>query len=97
MRDVFEPIREPARSIYHALLDEAKLRKSRSVEEWVMAEREAVFRAAAHQASVLGLRTPTMDEITLAERCAMGSSDYGSKWAYGVVEAMHKSSPLPPA
>ena len=92
MRDIFEPRNEPAKSIYTAFQNEAANRKSRSVTEWVKAERDAVFREAAHQAQKLGLRCPTMDEVASAERYAMGSVDYGAKWAYGIVDAMHNGS-----
>nr|WP_241019530.1 hypothetical protein [Burkholderia sp. Ac-20345] len=90
MQDIFEPRREPARSIYHAFQAEATKRKGRSIDEWLAAERDAVFREATHQAQSLGLRAPTMDEVVSGERYAAGSVDYGAKWAYCVVEAMHK-------
>ena len=88
MKDIFQPKSEPAGSIYDAFQNEAAKRKGRNVEEWVKAERDAVFREATHQAQKLGLRVPTMDEIAAAERYAMGSVDYGAKWAYGGVDAM---------
>lgn len=92
MQDMFEPRHEPARSLYHAFQSEATKRKERSIDEWLAAEREAVFREATHQAQRLGLRVPTMEEIVSAERYAAGSVDYGAKWAYGVVEAMRKAA-----
>jgi hypothetical protein len=45
MHDIFEPRREPARSIYLAFQAEATKRKGRSVDEWLSAEREVVYRA----------------------------------------------------
>jgi hypothetical protein len=92
MDDIFEPRREPARSIYLAFQAEATKRKGRSVNEWLTAEREAVFRESAHQAQMLGLRVPSMDEIVSAERYATGSVDYGAKWAYCVVDAMRRAA-----
>jgi hypothetical protein len=92
MRDIFEPRHEPARSIYHAFQTEATKRKGRSIDEWLAAERDAVFREATHQAQRLGLRVPTMDEVASAERYAAGSADYGAKWAYCVVDAMRKAA-----
>ncbi|WP_157638500.1 hypothetical protein [Burkholderia ubonensis] len=50
-----------------------------------------MFRESLRQAQKFGLRAPSMDEIVSAERYAMGSIDYGAKWAYGIVEAMHKA------
>jgi hypothetical protein len=88
MADIFEPRREPARSIYLAFQAEATRRKGRSVDEWLTAEREAVYRESIHQAQMLGLRVPTMDEVVSAERYATGSVDYGAKWAYCIVNAM---------
>jgi len=92
MQDIFKPRHEPARSIYEAFQNEASKRKGRSVDEWVKAERDAVFREAAHQAQKLGMRVPTMEDVAAAERYAMGSADYGAKWTYRVVDAMRKSS-----
>ena len=92
MRDIFQPTVEPARSIYRAFQEEAKNRKGRSVEEWMAAELGAVHRESVHQAQALGLRVPTVDEVKDAERYAMGSADYGAKWAYRVVDAMHRKA-----
>lgn len=86
--DIFEPKHESARSIYLAFQTEAAKRKERSVEEWIKAEREAVFREAVHQAQKLGLRAPTIAQVIDAERYAMGSIDYGAKWAYCIVKIM---------
>ena len=92
MRDIFEPRHEPARSIYLAFQSEAANRKGRSTDEWLSAERDAVFREAVHQAQKLGMRVPTMDEVVRAENYASGSADYGAKWAYCLVEAMRKDA-----
>jgi hypothetical protein len=91
MHDVFEPRHEPARSIYKAFQAEATNRKERSVDEWIAAERNAVFREATHQAQKLGMRAPSLDEVASAERYAVGSIDYGATWAYRVVEVMRKA------
>ncbi|MGF6976037.1 hypothetical protein QFZ94_004487 [Paraburkholderia sp. JPY465] len=71
---------------------EATKHKGRSIGEWLAAERDAVFREATLQAQRLGLRVPTMDEVVSGERYAAGSVDYCAKWAYCVVEAMHKAA-----
>lgn len=88
MSDVFEPRTEPAKSIYRAFQAEATKRKGRRVEEWVKAERDAVHRECMHQAQKLGLVAPTMEDVAAAERYAMGSIDYGAKWAYQLVRVM---------
>ncbi|KND55099.1 hypothetical protein BVER_05705 [Candidatus Burkholderia verschuerenii] len=88
MQDIFDPRREPARSIYLALQTEAAKRKGRTVDEWQTAERDVVYRESVHQAQKLGLRVPTMDDIVSTERYATGSVDNGAKWANCVVTAM---------
>jgi hypothetical protein len=92
MRDIFQPKTEPALSIYNAFQAEASKRNGRSVEEWLLAEREAVFQEADRQAKKLGLRSPSMKEIVDAENYASGSVDYGSKWAYGVARSMSRTA-----
>lgn len=89
---MFEPRQDPARSIYLALLAEADHSRSRSVEEWTRAEREAVHHESVRQAGLLGLRAPTMEEIEAAERSACGHVDYAAKWAYGVAAVMTKEN-----
>lgn len=88
MRDIFEPRDESAKSIYQAFQTEAVRRKGRPLDEWIKAERDAVFRECVNQAQKLGLRAPTPDEVAAAERYARGSIDYGAKWAYQVVRVM---------
>ncbi|ANJ76241.1 hypothetical protein PQH03_28230 [Ralstonia insidiosa] len=86
--DHFRPLREPARSIYDALVREASKRSERTVEEWLAAEPVAVHREASFQADKLGLKRPSMQDVERAERLATGHTDYASKWAIGVAEAM---------
>ncbi|NHH78048.1 hypothetical protein [Burkholderia gladioli] len=85
---VFRPIREPARSIHDALLREGAKRKSRTVEEWLTAERAAVWKEAIAQAHKLQLRVPSIADVERAERLAHGHSHYAAKWAHGVADAM---------
>lgn len=91
MRDIFQPPREPARSIYQAFQAEAEKRNGRGTAEWVEAEKDAVHREAVFQAQKLGMKAPSMQQVTDAEGYARGSVDYGAQWAYGVVEAMRES------
>jgi len=91
MKDIFQPRSEPAKSIYEAFQIEAAMRNDRSLDEWQLAERNAVQREAAMQAHKLGLRVPTMEQVERAERYAFGSIDYGCKWALGVVNAMRQN------
>lgn len=87
-RDIFQPRQEPARTLYEAFQQEATKRRGRSVQEWCEAERLAVWTAARDYAQQHGLTVPTMAEVSSAERYAMGSVDYGSKWAYQVARRM---------
>lgn len=88
MRDIFEPSRDPAKSIYLAFQEEAKKRKARSVEEWTAGERDAVHHECARQAQVLGLQALTIEQVVSAERYAVGSIDYGAKWAHQLARVM---------
>lgn len=90
MYDVFEPRHEPAKSIYLAFQAEEGKRRGRAVDEWIKAERDAVFLECTMQAQRLGLRAPSFEEAIAAERYAMGSIDYGVKWAYQLVQVMKK-------
>lgn len=92
MKDVFQPRTEPAKSIYEAFQTEAAIRGGRSTEEWQLAERNAVHREATLQAQKLGLVAPTMAEVERAERHALGSIDYGSKWASSLASGMRMPS-----
>ena len=90
-QSVFRPRHQPAQAIYDAFQAEATKRRSRSVDEWVAAEHQAVWKAACDAAEHLGLPPPTMEQVTRAETCARGHVDYGAKWAYGIVESMNRS------
>lgn len=92
LRDVFRPRTDPARAIYDAFQDEAEHRKGRTVEQWLAAEIDAVHREATRQAEKFGLAAPTTEMVRSAEVYASGSVDYGAKWAYTLVEAMHRAS-----
>jgi hypothetical protein len=94
-RDVFRPRHEPALTIYDAFQAEAKHRKGRTFDEWASAERLAVWRAASEYARQHGLREPLMAEVERAESYAMGSVDYGAKWAYQIERSMRPAALAP--
>ena len=71
------------------LVQEAKLRSSRTFEEWSRAEINAVWFAARDFAQQHGLRVPLLAEVEAAEVVACGHSDYGHKWALLVAEKMN--------
>lgn len=79
--DIFRPREEPARTIYDAFEKEAKARKGKPAKEWILHEREAVHKAACHYARSKGYKPPTLEEVQYAEEQAVGSADYGAKWA----------------
>lgn len=90
-KDSLRPEFEPAASLYDAFVRASKNRKDVSVDQWIERERMAVFNAAKHIAEKMNLRCPTLEEVAKAESNAVGSSDYGAKWARGVAGAMLRS------
>lgn len=87
-KQMFEPTTEPAKSLYLALIKEMDLRKTRGGFAWIDAERAAIFNCGVDLAQKLNLRAPTLEEVTRAENCACGHTDYAAKFAYGVAEFM---------
>lgn len=88
--DFFRPWSEPARSIYDAFQAEAANREGRPFEVWHRAEIDAVWMASLVQAARHQLRALDRDEVVEAESYASGSADYGSKWAFAVVDRMRR-------
>jgi hypothetical protein len=78
-----------AATLYATLIEESKKRPERTIEEWVKAEREAMYNTAKKIAEEHNLYTPAMDEIKSAERYALGSVDYATKWSYAIVRLMN--------
>ena len=91
MTDCFRPYSDPARFLYDSFQEEAMHRPERNAEDWIVAERNAMWRAARDYAQQHGLRVPTMAEVQIAESSAMGHVDYGAKWAYRVAEFMQQN------
>ena len=91
--DIFRPRTDPARLLYDAFHLEAKKRDGRFEEQWQLAEREAIWRAARDYAQQHGLSVLEMADIERAERYAMGHIDYGAKWAYGIRDIMEPANP----
>ena len=85
--DIFRPHTHPARHIYDAFQVEAANRNGREFEEWVVAERNAVFLAATRYATEHKLTVPTMEDVERMENAALGA-DYGSKWAIKLANLM---------
>lgn len=93
MLDFFRPSRQPAKMLYDAFQEEAANRFGRNTQEWMTAERIAVWAAARDYAQQHGLRVLTLAEIQKAEESARGHIDYGAKWAYGVASMLTTKTP----
>jgi len=88
MFDPFAPRHEPARSIYEAFQAEAAHRPSRNLNDWIAAERQAVYLTSVRLAANMNLAAPTLEQVRSAETYALGSIDYGAKWAYALCKVM---------
>lgn len=85
---MYEPINEPARTLYRAFQSEASKRPTRDVSVSLAEERRAVWSAARAYAQAHGLRIPTMQDVEITEWMAVGHTDYGAQWAYGLARRM---------
>lgn len=86
--DQLRPRVEPAATIYDAFEKEAERRDADHLEESFQKEREAVLRAATEWAKKEGWYIPTMEDVENAEATAVGSADYGAKWALSLSNTM---------
>lgn len=72
--------------VYEAILAkldaEALQRKGRTVEAWILAERECVMREVNHQRALLAYDPVGITVVERAERMAVGHSDYIAKYAH---------------
>lgn len=84
-------ISEASSFIQNAFDLQSKKRSGLTVDAWLKAERNAVFRAAHDYAMLRGLKLVSMDEVERQEKLAMGHSDYGAKWARGVASCIFGS------
>jgi hypothetical protein len=78
--DLFSPHTEPAKTIYNVFQKEAKNRNGH-LEKWILKERIAVWNAAIDYSFQNRLYVPTIEDVEKTEKEALGSADYGSKWA----------------
>ena len=83
MSERFRPSSEPARQIYDAILEFAKVRTN---PHWVHHLQLKVFRVAREYASQNRLSYPTLDEVKRCESMSLGHTDYAVKWATYVAE-----------
>ena len=74
------------KSVYEAIL--AKLdaetahRKERTLEAWILAERECVMREINRQRQLLAYESVSLATVERVERMAVGHSDYIAKYAH---------------
>lgn len=78
-KSIFEAIR--------ATLDaETAHRKHRSVEAWILAERECVMREINRQRGLRAYDPVSLADVERAERLAVGHIDYVSKYAHAAAD-----------
>ena len=75
----YKPVYEAIRA---KLVAETERRPGRTVEAWILAERECVMREVNRQRSLLALDPVGITTVERAERMAVGHSDYVSKYAH---------------
>jgi hypothetical protein len=83
----YKPVYEAIRA---KLAAETELRKGRSVEEWILAERESVMRAVNYQRGLFAYDPVGIEVVERAERMAVGHSDYISQYAYAAADLVFR-------
>lgn len=83
----YKPVYEAIRAKLNA---ETEHRKKRSLEEWILAERECVMREINHQRSLLAYEPVAIATVERAERMAVGHSDYISKYAHAAADLVFR-------
>lgn len=68
------------------LVAETVHRKKRSLEAWILAERECVLRAVNHHRALLAYEPVDLAVVERAEHQAVGHSDYISKYAHAAAD-----------
>ena len=86
----YKPVYEAIRA---KLVAETERRPGRTVEAWILAERECVMRAINHQRSLLALDPVGIATVERAERMAVGHSDYVSKYAHAAADLVFRKEP----
>lgn len=83
----YKPVYEAIRAKLDA---ETAFRKKRSLNEWILAERECVLREVNHQREQLAYMPVTLAIIARAERQAVGHTDYISKYAHAAADLVFR-------
>jgi hypothetical protein len=86
----YKPVYEAIRS---KLAIETEHRSGRSVETWILAERECVMREVNYQRQLLGYAPIETAVVERAERMAIGHVDYVSKYAHAAADLVFRKEP----
>lgn len=83
----YKPIYEAIRA---KLVAETEHRKKRSLEAWILAERECVMREVNHQRGLLAYEPVDLAAVERVEHLAVGHSDYISKYAHAAADLVFR-------
>jgi len=83
----YKPVFEAIRVKLNA---ETAHRKKRTVEAWILAERECVMREVNYQRRLLAYDPISSADIERAERLAVGHSDYIAKYAHAAADLVFR-------
>ena len=91
----YKPVYEAIRA---KLAAETARRAGRTVEEWIVAERECVLREVNHQRGQIACEPVACEPVDIAaieraERMAVGHSDYVSKYAHAAADLVFRKEP----
>src|SRR5438552_2079679 len=84
----YKPVYEAIRA---KLVAETAHRKKRSLEAWILAERQCVTAEINHQRRLLAFDPIDIATVERAERTAVGHSDYISKYAHAAADLVFRS------
>ncbi len=72
---------------------ETLLREKRSLDEWILAERECVQREVNRLRSLRAYHPISIGDVERAERLALGHSDYVRKYAHAAADLVLAEKP----
>lgn len=75
------------------LIAETDQRSKRSLEEWILFERECVMREVNRQRALLAYASVGLATVERAERQALGHVDYVSKYACAAADLVFRKEP----
>lgn len=90
LANAHKPVYEAIRA---KLNTETEHRAGRTVETWILAERECVMREVNRQRGLLAYEPVGIAVIERAESMAVGHSDYVSKYAHAATDLVFRKEP----